>query len=279
MDRADVEIRPLETRLELDACIALQQETWGEAFADLVPPSLLKVVQRIGGIAAGAFDRDGTLLGFVYGMTGVERGRLVHWSDMLAVHPDARNSGIGRRLKEYQRSAVRELGVDVIYWTFDPLVARNAHLNFNRFGVHATEYVADMYGATASALHGGLPTDRLVVAWPTRDDAIASRIAEARHLLESDDCADAPVATQPWVESTAGASILPHCVRVEVPADAEAMILAGDAAALRWRLDVRRALQWGLSAAYVISAFRFDDDGRRGYYLLTRPGRPSVAPR
>ena len=273
MDRAEVEIRPLETRAELEACVALQQEIWGDAFGDLVPPSLLKVVQRIGGVAAGAFAPDGALLGFVYGMTGVERGRLVHWSDMLAVRAGSRNGGIGRRLKEYQRVAVRELGVEVIYWTFDPLIARNAHLNFNKFGVTAAEYVEDMYGVTASTLHGGLPTDRLVVAWPTRDEEVATRVADARRLLESDDCADAPVATTAWLESAAGASILPHCVRVELPANAEALIVAGADDVLHSRLSVRHGLQWGLASGYGITAFRFDDDGARGYYLLTRAGR------
>jgi predicted GNAT superfamily acetyltransferase len=273
MDPAEVEIRPLETRPELEACVALQQEIWGEAFTDIVPPSLLKVVQRIGGVSAGAFSPDGKLLGFVYGMTGVERGRLVHWSDMLAVRSSNRNAGIGRRLKEYQRAAVRELGVEVIYWTFDPLIARNAHLNVNRFGVTVSEYVEDMYGITASALHGGLPTDRLVVAWPTRDDEVASRLAEVSRLLESDDCADAPIATPAWLESAAGASILPHCVRVELPANVESLILAGADEAVRSRLAVRRGLQWGLASGYGISAFRFDDDGKLGYYLLTRAGR------
>ncbi|HXD48559.1 MAG TPA: hypothetical protein VN600_07295 [Gemmatimonadaceae bacterium] len=279
MDRAEVEIRPVETRAELEACVALQRETWGDAFADLVPPSLLKVVRRIGGVAAGAFAPDGTLLGFVFGMTGVQRGRLVHWSDMLAVRSDSRNAGIGRRLKEYQRVAVRELGVEVIYWTFDPLIARNAHLNFNRFGVTAAEYVENMYGITASTLHGELPTDRLVVAWPTHDEEVALRLADARRLVESDDCADAPIATAAWLASAAGASILPHCVRVELPADAESLITAGAGDAMRARLAVRRGLQWGLTSGYGISGFRLDDNGTRGYYLLTRAGRNSPVPR
>jgi len=34
-------------------------------------------------------------------------------------------------------------------------VARNAHLNFNVFGVRAAEYVEDMYGETESPLHQG----------------------------------------------------------------------------------------------------------------------------
>src|ERR1041385_2041149 len=117
-------------------------------------------------LPAASFDARDRLVGFVFGMTGVERGRLVHWSDMLAVRPDLRDHGIGRRLKEFQRDTLLAMGVGLVYWTFDPLVARNAHLNFNRLGVRVSEYVIDMYGSdTDSALHRGLGTDRFIVAW------------------------------------------------------------------------------------------------------------------
>src|SRR4051794_9386239 len=83
----EIDIRPLRSLDELRACVALQRETWGDEFTDVVPASILKVSQRVGGVAAGAFDGDGKLLGFVYGLTGVENGQIVHWSDMLAVRP------------------------------------------------------------------------------------------------------------------------------------------------------------------------------------------------
>ena len=47
------------------------------------------------------------MLGFVFGMTGVQEGRLVHWSDLLAVRPEARDRGIGRRLKLFQLCSIR----------------------------------------------------------------------------------------------------------------------------------------------------------------------------
>src|SRR4051812_4500327 len=170
----NVTIRALASPADYAACVALQRLTWGAGFADVVPASILKVSQRMGGIAAGAFAADGTLLGFVYGLTGVEDGHVVHWSDMLAVRPEAQNLGLGRRLKEFQRDAMKEIGAGVIYWTYDPLVARNAHLNFNVFGVRVVEYVRDMYGSdTGSDLHRGIGTDRLVVGWPVPDDALA----------------------------------------------------------------------------------------------------------
>jgi predicted GNAT superfamily acetyltransferase len=275
MDRETIEIRPLAGHAELQACVELQMETWGEGFSDVIPASLLKVAQRIGGVVLGAFNEK-TLVGFVFGLTGVERGRVVHWSDMLAVRPEARNIGVGRRLKEEQRRMVRELGADVIYWTFDPIVGRNAHLNLNRLGVRITEYVEDMYGITDSVLHGGVPTDRLVVAWPTRDDEIAERLAESERTLASLDCCQSPIVTSEWIADATGATILPHCVRVEVPADGESLLLTDPEEASRWRELVRERLRWGLAAGYSVSAFLSADgessDGR-GYYVLSKAAR------
>jgi chorismate synthase len=276
MDSSSIEIRPLVSRDELLACIELQRDTWGERFSDVVPVSILKVSQRIGGIAAGAFGPDGAMLGFVFGLTGVERGRVVHWSDMLAVRPNARNLGLGRRLKEYQRHAVRELGGSVIYWTYDPLVARNAHLNFNRLGARLGEYVEDMYGMTDSVLHGGLPTDRIVVAWPTHDREIEDHVLEAERALLSSDCCQSPVVSDEWLSGASGASILPHCVRVEVPSDAEALLTSDPERAAEWRYSVRRGMQWGLAHGYAVTAMQIDEDSDRAFYLMTKSNRSST---
>jgi predicted GNAT superfamily acetyltransferase len=275
MDSSAIEIRPLVTPRELHACVELQHATWGREFTDVVPASILKVAQRVGGVVAGAFSESNDLLGFVFGLTGVERGKIVHWSDMLAVRPEARNLGLGRKLKEYQRRVVREVGGAVIYWTYDPLIARNAHLNFNRLGVRLAEYVDDMYGVTDSVLHGGIATDRVVVAWPTHDEEIDQLLANAERTIESLDCQQSPVVSPEFIEGAEGAAILPHCVRVEIPADAEGMLLRAPAEAASWRSRVRRDFRWALGAGYTIAAFANADPEERCYYLMTKAVRAS----
>lgn len=277
LDPSSIEIRPLSTHAERTACVELQRSTWGDDFSDAVPASILKVAARIGGVVLGAFDHQGELLGFVFGLTGVERGRIVHWSDMLAVAPRARNLGLGRRLKEHQRALVRTLGAEVVYWTFDPLIARNAHLNFNRLGVRLSEYVEDMYGITDSILHGGVPTDRMVVAWPTHDEEIRARLSESERALASEDARQAPIATVEWIEAAVGVAILPHSVRVEIPLDGEALLLNGAGKALAWRESARRGMQWAIAAGYTVSAFLHDEASARGYYLMAKATRPSAS--
>ncbi|MGD2218255.1 MAG: GNAT family N-acetyltransferase, partial [Gemmatimonadales bacterium] len=139
-------IRPLESRDDFLQCVALQHETWGEDFEECVPPSILQVSQKVGGVSAGAFDADGRLVGFVFGLSGVRHGRLAHWSDMLAVREELRGRGLGQRLKAYQLSQLLERGIEVAYWTYDPLEAGNANININRLSAFPVEYVPNMYG-------------------------------------------------------------------------------------------------------------------------------------
>jgi predicted GNAT superfamily acetyltransferase len=271
MKLSEIEIRPLRTHSELEACVELQRDTWGQSFSDMVPASILKVSQRIGGVALGAFDAHGTLVGFVFGLTGVERGRLVHWSDMLAVRPEARDLGLGRRLKEEQRDIVRELGVEVMYWTYDPLVARNAHLNFNVLGVDVAEYVPDFYGDTDSELHRAIGTDRFVVAWSMRHGQIAARLAEARAAAESAAFRNAPVVNTDTVDQIGAPVALGPQLRVQIPLDINTLQHEDVDEAVRWRHGTRSAFLHTVCAGWRVIGFYVDEHAATGYYLLARP--------
>ena len=274
-----VEIRDVRTLAEFAACVELQAATWGAGFREMVPATILRISQRLGGVTAGAFTADGALAGFVFGITGVEDGAIVHWSDMLAVRHDMRDHGLGARLKAYQREAVRAVGATRMYWTYDPLVARNAHFNVNRLGVQVAEYVQDMYGAdTGSTMHSGFGTDRFVVAWDvTSADGDGARPPATRGESRAplSDPGVGPVLNRRGEAGVVDLPVgdhaaLPPAVGVEIPIDIFAVQARSGAEARGWRVSTREAFRWAFAQGYAVEQFVRDTAGGRGLYLLTR---------
>ena len=259
-----VTIRPCDSRADYGACVRLQRETWGERFVDIVPATILMVSQRVGGVSAGAFDAGGRLLGFVFGISGVRDGELVHWSDMLAVRPEARGAGLGKRLKHFQREQLLGRGIRRMLWTYDPLVARNANLNLNSLGARPVEYVVNMYGDTRSALHAGLDTDRFVVEWRLDEERPTPPAATTVGAEET-----APAVDRAWSDGT---QLLPtdRRVRVAAPADIDGIKAADPACARTWQQVQRRAFSWYLANGYRVTGFEHHQPPDDSYYLVTR---------
>lgn len=171
----DIRIEPL-TRLEdFERCVVLQLEIWGYSDGDVVPRRIFTVAQRIGGQVIGAFDGD-TIVGFAMALPGYRDGVAYLHSHMLAVLPDYRNAGLGRRLKLAQRDDAIARGFDLMEWTFDPLEIKNAYLNIARLGAIVRRYQPDFYGPSSSPLQGGLPTDRLYAEWWLRSAHVAEHL-------------------------------------------------------------------------------------------------------
>jgi predicted GNAT superfamily acetyltransferase len=275
---SQIKLRELTTESDYAACVGLQRATWGAGFTEVVPPSLLMISQKVGGIAAGAFDVRGRMLGFVWGMTGIRRRQPVHWSHMLAVAADQHGRGIGQLLKQYQRSLLLKQGVGLMHWTFDPLVSRNAHLNLNRLGVRIDSYVPDYYGAdTDSELHSGLGTDRFIVAWHLRERRVSralsgnpvasyrrfARSAVVGSALRADGQPDPTIQPLPDAPS----------VLVECPVDIHAIKRVDPSRAWQWRQVTRRAFLHYLGAGYRVEGIFRNRDETRAFYALARAGR------
>jgi predicted GNAT superfamily acetyltransferase len=95
---------------------------------------------------------------------------------MLAVKPDYRNQGIGRRLKLFQREDALSRGIRRMEWTFDPLEIKNSFLNLAKLGAIVRRYAANFYGVSSSRLHGQVPTDRLYAEWWLDSDWVCSAL-------------------------------------------------------------------------------------------------------
>ncbi|HET7617277.1 MAG TPA: hypothetical protein VFK20_02110 [Vicinamibacterales bacterium] len=265
-------IRPLTTLDECRQVVALERQVWGYTDAeDVVPPPILIVSIKRGGILLGAFDADGQMKGFVYSMPALKDGRPSQWSHMLGVAADARDSGLGRRLKLAQRERALEMGVDLIEWTFDPLQALNAHLNFARLGVVSSTYEENIYGDSSSPLHQGSPTDRLIAEWRLRDAAVERKLSAPAPV----DAAPLPIVNPSRAD---GAWLLPGdadlhvdapSIRVEIPIGFSEMQTAAPDAAMAWRLATRRIFL-AYFPRYRAVDFVLAREARRGWYILQR---------
>jgi predicted GNAT superfamily acetyltransferase len=158
----EIEVRHCTTLQEFKECVRIEHATWGEGIA--VPSDLFVVAHHIGGQVLGAFHGS-RMVGFTLALAGARGGDPFLHSHMTAVLPDCRDSGIGRRLKLFQRQEALKRGIRLVEWTFDPLELKNAHFNLVRLGAVARRFIPNCYGITASPLHSGLPTDRLVAEW------------------------------------------------------------------------------------------------------------------
>ncbi len=263
----DIQIRDLTSEDDYRMCLDLQQLTWGPRFTELVSSGILKIAQKIGGIASGAFVDPAEMAGFVFGLSGVRDGRLIHWSHMLAVRPGYRDMGIGRKLKQYQFHRVRTLGADRMFWTFDPLVARNAHFNFNVLGASAVEYTVNMYGNDPeSTMDAVIGTDRFVVVkeLDTPEQTAAGEIPDSQRAR--------PVNVDPETGEPVTAGDLPdeREVSIAVPSDIHELKSRDPELARVWRESTRRSFLHYLNRSYTVS--RFSPGPAGGEFVLVKGG-------
>jgi predicted GNAT superfamily acetyltransferase len=261
-------IRPARDRADMDACVDLQRAVWGVNDLEVTGAIQLIATVHAGGLLLVAEESPGQIVGFSYAFPGFRNGGPHLHSDMLAVLPAARGRGLGTRLKWAQREEALRRGIALVTWTFDPLQAGNARLNLRHLGATADELLPDFYGTTSSALHHGLPTDRLGVRWELGSPSVRERAGEktsrpAAALLDAPRINDVsrtgpPVSSPPRLDLDAPAVLL------EIPDDWNALVRTAPDAAAAWPQQVREAL-----GAYFARGYRATD-------LLTvmESGRP-----
>ena len=273
-------IRPLHAIPELREVIALEQEIWGAAVPeDAVGIPMFVAALKRGAILLGAYDA-GRLVGFVYSFPGLKDGQPMQWSHMLGVRPECRASGIGRELKLEQRRVALAMGIDLMEWTFDPLVAVNAHLNFRRLGVVVEEYALNVYGESVSPLHRGAPTDRFIAQWWMRSARVEALLGgagapEAGDAWRDVPCVNAVGRQDRWLVSR-GHDLTRREPRLAVliPARFTEMLERQPGAARAWRMASREIFSTYLPAGYRVVDFSFEPGADRGTYLLqsSEPG-------
>lgn len=236
-----VEIRDLHGMEEFRRAELLQCAVWGAGDRP-DPGDLMMVIQAEGGLAGGAFLK-GRLVGYVFGFPTASPG--VQHSHRLAVLPEMRGCGIGLQLKWYQRRWCLDRGIRHVRWTFDPMRAANASLNIARLGARSNTYYVDYYGEM-SGINSGLPSDRLLTDWNLDHPQVVAR-------------AEGSFAMPPCG----------NCLRVFLPADADALIATGGQKAIDAKLALRNSLSDAFARGYRIVGF---DTLDRSYLLSKDDG-------
>jgi predicted GNAT superfamily acetyltransferase len=280
--QSEIGIRDIASIEEMGAVEELQREVWACADVDVVPRMMLHPAREVGGVLVGAYD-GAQLVGFAFGFVGLERGRVVLHSHMLAVRHEYRGRDLGFRLKLAQRERALREGITRMTWTFDPLQSRNAHLNFAKLGVTSADYRVNYYSdVSTSPLHAVAGTDRLWVTWELDSPRVARQIKaasderegaelesaraelEAAHALISVGEDGEPVMSR--LREGAGGDP----VAIEIPEDINEVTRRDVTLARRWREATRAAFRVAIEAGYRVEEFfRIERGGAaRGAYLL-----------
>ncbi|MBO0842730.1 MAG: GNAT family N-acetyltransferase [Nocardioides sp.] len=236
-----VSIRELGGIGDLRQAEAVLAGIWGPETPPLTA-ELMRALGKAESYVAGAYDGS-EMVGVCVGFHSTPAARAMH-SHIAGVVPAMAGRHAGFALKLHQRAWCLDHGIDLMEWTYDPLVARNAYFNLAKLGARVAEYLPDFYGPMTDRINREDQSDRILVHW-----RLASREVAAA-------CAGEPVR----------ATASPGDVWVEVPRDVEALRVADPVQARGWRTKVREQLVTALDAGEEIAGFAKD----RGYLLTGR---------
>jgi len=307
------EIRIIEDPDLLDPVEILQNIVWPGDLTEVVPKHMLLAAIFNGGLVIGAYDlaiqesvksdseadqeyfsEGNNLIGFAFGFPGLfetpDGPRIKHASHMLGVHPNYRNQGIGFALKRAQWQMVRNRGIDLITWTYDPLQSRNAHLNINRLGATCKTYKRDAYGVLRDGINVGDHSDRFMVDWFIDSRRVSTRLSKDRrtdldlaHFLSAETNivnptqignTNLPIPTQNINLEIILTDDQYHqsnpIVLVEIPSDFAKIKRKDPQLAIEWRLHTRHIFESFFSHGYLVTDFVFlPGDLPRSFYVLS----------
>ncbi len=254
----DLEIRPLSPDEDLKPVEDIQRAAWGFTDLAIVPDYLFKVVARFkAGFAGGAFHK-GRMVGFV--LAFATDNNEVHHSDMVAVDPawqsGNRGVSIGYELKLLHRREAMKEGIEIIHWTFDPLMSKNANLNVRKLGAGFAEYMPDFYGTSvAEGLYEGISTDRVLVSWKLSD--------YPPRKGRTDGIEELPLVDSP--DKIGGDRF-----RIEIPYDLGELKKNDMEAAKAFRIRSAAIFTKALKEGYQVKGFKALTDEKRSFYLFER---------
>ncbi|WP_180954072.1 GNAT family N-acetyltransferase [Bacillus sp. M6-12] len=264
---SEIETRVLTTNKEMQQVQRLEKEVWN---MDALPLHQTITAAQNGGLILGAFIGD-ELIGFSYGFAGFNKGKSYLCSHMLGIHPHHQDKGIGARLKQEQMEIAREMGYDLIVWTYDPLESRNGYLNLSKLHAICSTYVEDCYGEMEDSFNSGLPTDRFKVEWWINSPHVMERHSIEDISLESSFRWEMTEDKHPKlinVEETLENITFPESVVIPVPACFQKLKSENNELAIDWRFKTRQIFQTLFSNGYAVASLSKSENQLVHHYVL-----------
>jgi predicted GNAT superfamily acetyltransferase len=267
----------------MDTAVDLQKIYWGDDMSAIVPAHMLLSIARYGGHVHGAFDGE-KMVGMLLGFLGADINpaasdsapqKMLVMSKRMVVQPQYRGQKIGENLKLAQREFAIDHNIQLVTWTFDPLLSRNAYLNLHKLAGIGQQYKVDYFGSNAS--DPTLSGDRLVVNWWVNHPQTTQNLNSERTLPETltpanqtavDDRGFLTPVTRRM--SLAGFEAL----TVEIPYEFVPLERNQPQLASRWRDHIRDVFQALLKAGYIAVDFttkkpKSAGERPRSYYIFT----------
>jgi predicted GNAT superfamily acetyltransferase len=279
------EIRLLTEASELLAVEKLQAKVWGGT--RVVPAHLLMAITHSGGIVLGAYEDEKQIV-FTFSFPGVNEAdhKPKQSSHMLAVDPQYQGQGIGFALKRAQWQMARKKDVELITWTFDPLMSKNAFLNLVKLGAVSKTYIRNLYGELEDELNQGVESDRFMVEWWLNSDRVNSRLSKnprgplaindiysAGAILLNESKLSKQVLPEPadkTIEIDPSPKHRPKIVLIEIPSNYQAIKNDDLDLAVAWRLHSREIFERLFPIGYIVSDFIFiANEHPRSFYVLS----------
>lgn len=267
-DRAQVVVRPVEQIDQLAQVSELLESVWGRNTEGVpINREVMRSLAHAGGCTTAAFDRDGALVGAA--VLSPDSDPTAMYSLIAAAAPGSADRGIGYAVKLDQRAWALARGRNLIQWTFDPLVGRNARFNLAKLGAEAAEYEVSFYGQMSDDLNGDGDdnADRLVARWVLNSrratDAASGTVPELTGPAEEAEVVSAGPDGKPMVQRDETG----HWIRV--PTDIVALRRENPDEAKQWRFATREAFQTAFANGLIATHMT-----RQNYYQLTSGDRP-----
>ncbi len=189
---------------------------------------------------------------------------------MLGVHPDWRGSGLGFALKCAQRKFVLTQGLNLITWTYDPLLSRNAYFNIAKLGAVCHTYRRTEYGQMFDGLNAGLDSDRFQVDWWLNTCRVEKSLDDHDRVKRLDDLLDGNTEIVSILDDLQPPNGFPDLnqslLLIEIPNDFLSLKAKDLVLAKAWRQTSREIFEFVFAKGYLVIDFLIENG--LSYYVL-----------